>query len=33
LIFRRLDSMDESSKTGTASLDVELETLVAELSR
>ena len=32
-IFQRLDGMDESSKTGTASLDVELETLVAELSR
>jgi len=32
-IFRRLDGMDESSKTGTASLEVELETLVAELSR
>ena len=32
-IFQRLDCMDESSKTGTATLDVELETLVAELSR
>jgi DNA polymerase-3 subunit delta len=32
-IFRRLDGMDESSKTGAATLDVELETLVAELSR
>ena len=32
-IFRRLDCMDESSKTGTATLDVELETLIAELSR
>jgi len=32
-IFRKLDGMDESSKTGIASLDVELETLVAELSR
>ena len=33
VIFRRLDAMDESSKTGTASLDVGLEILVAELSR
>jgi DNA polymerase-3 subunit delta len=32
-IFRQLDTMDESSKTGTATLEVELETLVAELSR
>jgi DNA polymerase III delta subunit len=32
-IYRRLDGMDESSKTGTATQDVELETLVAELSR
>jgi DNA polymerase-3 subunit delta len=32
-IFRQLDGMDESSKTGTATLDVELETLVGELSR
>lgn len=32
-IYRRLDCMDESSKTGTATLEVELETLVAELSR
>ena len=32
-IFRKLDGMDESSKTGAATLDVELETLVAELSR
>jgi hypothetical protein len=33
LIFKRLDCMDEFSKTGSATLDVELETLVAELSR
>lgn len=32
-IFRRLDCMDETSKTGTATLDVDLELLVAELSR
>ncbi len=32
-IFRKLDAMDESSKIGAATLDVELETLVAELSR
>lgn len=33
LIFKRLDCMDESSKTGNATLDVELETLVSELCR
>ncbi len=32
-IYHRLDCMDETSKTGTATLDVELELLVAELSR
>ena len=32
-IYRRLDGMDETFKTGTATLDVELEMLVAELSR
>ena len=32
-IYRRLDGMDESSKTGTATLDVELETMIAEFSR
>jgi len=32
-IFRRLDGMDETSKTGSATLEVELEMLVAKLSR
>ncbi len=33
MIYRKLDGMDESSKTGLATMDVELELLVAELSK
>lgn len=32
-IFQRLDKMDEDSKTGNSTLDVDVEMLVAELSR
>jgi DNA polymerase III subunit delta len=32
-IYQRLDGMDEASKTGEGTLDVEIEMLVAELSR
>jgi DNA polymerase III delta subunit len=32
-IFQKLNKMDEDSKTGHATLDVEIEMLVAKLSR
>ncbi|MDK2980300.1 MAG: polymerase subunit delta [Chloroflexota bacterium] len=32
-LYRRLDRMDEESKTGVSSLDVAMETLVADISR
>jgi DNA polymerase-3 subunit delta len=32
-LYSRLDRMDEDAKTGNATLEVEMETLIAELSR